>query len=294
LTNSSLPFAFRRPVESLRQQFRISYSLWRTTRLYVIHTIQLVAAIFSIVIQAISQAHFSNHLDFIDIFLRRDISSLSRAYAFLWLCYHYLEAPSTDGDDNYDETGPSNPFADHRRGNTPGFTFLSEAEAAQENNDPPEETTLAAKLVAQRAEILKSHEEKESNKALITASAMSMGGDEDGAPGNPEYKVKGRRGAGKAKASASGVKNATARSRPSQLKGKASEGILAPENEDGYDAVPRKFGFHLWSYMELQGPCQSSPLVPLETSIHIINIRVYLCRPWSPTLFDIPSGTPLP
>jgi hypothetical protein len=213
---------------------------------------------------------------------------LSRAYAFLWLCYHYLEAPSAGGDDNYDETGPCNPFADHRRGNTPTFTFLSEAEIAQENNDPPEEATLAGKLVAQRAEILKSHEEKESNKALITASAMTLGGDEDGALANSESKTKGRRGAAKAKMGASGIKNATARSRHPQPKGKGVEGITTPEGVVGYDAVSCKSGFHIWSNMRFRILGQPLPLMPPETSIHIINIRVDFCRPWSPTFNKTP------
>jgi Ino eighty subunit 1 len=206
--------------------------------------------------QAISQAHFSNHLDFVDIFLRSDISSLSRAHAFLWLCYHYLEAPSTDSDDNYDDEGPSNPFADQRRGNMPSFVFLSEAEAAQENNDPLEEITLAGKLVAQRAEILRSHEEKESNKALITASAMTLGGDEEVVPDNTETKMKGRRGSAKAKASNSKVKKAAGKSRRSKLKEEIAEGEMgtpAPESEGGNDAVPqRRFGFYVWPRLELK------------------------------------------
>jgi Ino eighty subunit 1 len=208
--------------------------------------------------QAISQAHFSHQLDFIDIFLRRDISSLSRAHAFLWLCYHYLEGPSTDIDDNYDDDGPSNPFADHRRGNMPSLVFLSETETAQENNDPPEEIALAGKLVAQRAEILRSHEEKESNKALITASAMSLGGDEEVVHDNTETKMKGRRGSAKSKASTSKVKKAAGKSRRSKLKEETgtAEGELctpAPESDDGYDAVPqRKFGFHLLPQLEFK------------------------------------------
>lgn len=190
-------------------------------------------------LQAMSQAHFSNQIDFMDVFLRKDLSSSSRAQAFLWLCYHYLEAPTTDGDDNYDDDGPSNPFADQRR----GFVFLSEAETAQENKDPPEELTKAAKLVAQRNEILRSHEEKESNKALISAGAMSLGGDEEAVPDSSESKVKGKRGPAKAKTSPSKLKKAPGKSRRSKLKEETTDKEIhtpAPESEDGYDAVPRR------------------------------------------------------
>jgi len=230
--------------------------------------------------QAISQAHFSNHLDFIDIFLRTDISSLSRAHAFLWLCYHYLEAPSADRDNNYDEDGPSNPFADHRRSNMPSFVFLSQVETRLENNDPPEEIALADKLVAQRAEILRSHGEKESNKALITASAMTLEGDEE-VPGNTETKKKGRRGSTKAKASTSIVKKATGKACLPQLKGKDTEICApAPESEDGYDEAPQcKFGLPFWTQLDSQ--IQQLPSIPRQTSIHITNIFVNLRHPWS-------------
>lgn len=169
---------------------------------------------------------------------------MSRAHAFLWLCYHYLEPSSTDGDDNYDEDGPSNPFADHRRDSMPSFVFLSEEGAAQENNDPPEEITLGGKLVAQRAEILKSHEEKESNKALITASAVALGGDEEVVPDGTERKMKGRRGVAKAKPSTSKVKKTAGKSRRSKLKEEAAEGEIctpAPESENGHDVPQRKY-----------------------------------------------------
>lgn len=126
----------------------------------------------------------------------------------------------------------------------PSFVFLSEEGAAQENNDPPEEITLGGKLVAQRAEILKSHEEKESNKALITASAVALGGDEEVVPDGTERKMKGRRGVAKAKPSTSKVKKTAGKSRRSKLKEEAAEGEIctpAPESENGHDVPQRKY-----------------------------------------------------
>lgn len=131
----------------------------------------------------------------------------------------------------------------------PSFIFLSEAEIAQENNDSPEEVTLAEKLVAQRAEILRSHEEKESNKAVISASAMALGGSEELAPDNTETKGKVKRGSAKAKASPSKGKKVAGKSRRSKLKEETAEaeiGTPALDSEDGYDTVSqRKFGFHI-------------------------------------------------
>lgn len=128
----------------------------------------------------------------------------------------------------------------------PNFIFLSEAETAQENNDPPGEVTLAGKLILQRAEILRSQEEKESNKAVITASAMTLGGSEEVVPDNTETKVKVKRGSAKAKASPSKGKKAAGKSRRSKLEETAEAAIGTPalESEDGYDMVPqRKFWF---------------------------------------------------
>ncbi|KAF9457100.1 hypothetical protein BDZ94DRAFT_1326526 [Collybia nuda] len=154
----------------------------------------------------IGSAHFTENLDFIDLFLRKDVSSVSRGRAFLWLCYHYLEVPSTNNDDDYDDEGLANPFADQRRGNTPTFIFLSETEVAQENVDPEDEKTLAEKLVAQRAEKLRIQGTKESNKDKSLSKPLVVGSvvgdEEDRAIANTEEnKPKGKRGTAKAKAS---------------------------------------------------------------------------------------------
>lgn len=56
--------------------------------------------------QAIARTHFEPRAtaDFLDLFTPVHISSESRARAFLWLCYHYHEAPS------------DNPYADGQAG----------------------------------------------------------------------------------------------------------------------------------------------------------------------------------
>ncbi|KAI0335984.1 hypothetical protein GY45DRAFT_1342121 [Cubamyces sp. BRFM 1775] len=83
--------------------------------------------------QAIARKHFEprTSVDFLDLFTPVAISSESRARAFLWLCYHYHEAPST------------NPFTDEfAAGNlerAPRLIELSPEQAATENVDTQEE-----------------------------------------------------------------------------------------------------------------------------------------------------------
>ncbi|KAH9898570.1 hypothetical protein C8Q73DRAFT_744483 [Cubamyces lactineus] len=82
---------------------------------------------------AIARKHFEPRtaVDFLDLFTPVPISSESRARAFLWLCYHYHEAPST------------NPFTDEfAAGNlerAPRLIALTPEQAAAENVDTQEE-----------------------------------------------------------------------------------------------------------------------------------------------------------
>jgi len=156
--------------------------------------------------QPIGHRHFSGNLDFIDLFSRENVSSLSRARAFLWLCYHYLESPSSDSDDDYDGEGLCNPFNDSRGRDAPTFIFLSESEVAQENVDPDDEKILGEKLVLQRTDILKAQGAKESHKIQERPSAAgSIIGDDDDEfiHDMDEANLKGKHPSGKSKSSAS-------------------------------------------------------------------------------------------
>lgn len=77
-----------------------------------------------------------------DFFSPIPISSETRARAFLWLCYHYYEAPS------------QNPFDDEysrgHHGIIPTLEPLSAEEALLENLDTPEEKEWGEKMTAQR------------------------------------------------------------------------------------------------------------------------------------------------
>ncbi|KAH9946834.1 hypothetical protein B0H21DRAFT_877076 [Amylocystis lapponica] len=93
---------------------------------------------------AVARAHFHPHtsIDFLDFFTPVNISSASRARAFLWLCYHYHEAPSY------------NPFADdyanRNTGQIPQLVILAVQDAALENVDPPEEVEWGERMMHQR------------------------------------------------------------------------------------------------------------------------------------------------
>lgn len=205
----------------------------------------------------VGNAHFSENIDFIDLFLRKDVSSVSRGRAFLWLCYHYLEAPSADSDEDYDDEGPANPFADHRRGNSPTFVFLSEAEVAQENVDPEEEKILAEKLVAQRADKLRIQGAKESNKdkgpSKLSVAGSVAGDEEDEVVASiEETKPKGKRGSRKIKASLITKERKAAADKPrrSRLKDPIHERephspVPAPQSDDEYDQYPSQSEYGL-------------------------------------------------
>lgn len=92
-----------------------------------------------------------------DLFLRTDLSSASRAQAFLYLCYHYLESAFPTGpEDDYDNDVPVNPFFDPQRGKGPGFVSLSHDEVALENVESEEERARKESLMAVRSRILNS------------------------------------------------------------------------------------------------------------------------------------------
>jgi hypothetical protein len=107
----------------------------------------------------VAHDHFGRlDIDFLDLFLPIKISSLSRARAFLWLAFHYHEAPS------------ANPFDDdYSRQNVgliPELFPLSEEGFEQENVDPEDERDYATKMTKLRMEFLaKNAQTTESNNA---------------------------------------------------------------------------------------------------------------------------------
>lgn len=105
--------------------------------------------------QTIARTHFEpfTSFDFLDLFTPIKVSSRSRANAILWLCYHYLEAPTP------------NPFADEQANKNPGkmpaLIVLSVEQAAAENVDTPDEVEWGQKMYSQRKEFMEKAKEGE-------------------------------------------------------------------------------------------------------------------------------------
>ncbi|KAG5437533.1 hypothetical protein PCANB_000961 [Pneumocystis canis] len=116
--------------------------------------------VFVLCSSKISSLHFNSSFEFIDLFTKASFSSKSRARAFLWLCWHYLE---TDGSA---EVAMRNPF---NYGNTenplkaPNLDSITEEEAALENIDTPIELEYAIKMAEERKRYLQENENLRSN-----------------------------------------------------------------------------------------------------------------------------------
>jgi len=104
--------------------------------------------------------------------MRMDLSSESRAKAFLWLCFNYLESSMPSHPDIYhSDDVVINPFGDPKRGGKPYLVFLNPKQVALENVDPPEEIQLARNLLRIRIEFVRSLESKGKGKQTMPSSA---------------------------------------------------------------------------------------------------------------------------
>jgi len=97
---------------------------------------------------ALAQAHFDPPIEFLDLFLPINLSSASRARAFLWLMFHYLSAPDQPNpfDDDYSRANS---------GKVPRMMNLSREDMTRENQDPPEEIEWGRKMSGQRSKFLR-------------------------------------------------------------------------------------------------------------------------------------------
>lgn len=110
----------------------------------------------------ISEVHFFPPRDFFDLVMRPNLSSRSRATAFLWLMWWYLES------DFSKEHALSNPFGPGQYGPSeetvtnnlpikcPAFEFLTPEQEALENVDTPEEQEFGEQKRKERTVILAS------------------------------------------------------------------------------------------------------------------------------------------
>ena len=112
----------------------------------------------------ISEQHFFPPRDFYDLVMRKTLSSRSRAKAFLWLMWWYLESDFTK------EAALNNPFGPGEPGQNgggfplklpikvPQFEHLTEEQADAENYDEPEEIEWGRLKQLERRRILEEDE----------------------------------------------------------------------------------------------------------------------------------------
>ncbi|KAE8551691.1 hypothetical protein TMatcc_001667 [Talaromyces marneffei ATCC 18224] len=108
----------------------------------------------------ISELHFFQPRDFFDLVMRSTLSSKSRARAFLWLMWWYLESDFTR------EDALNNPFGPGLEGEgtgglpikVPAFEILTEEQAEEENRDTPEELRYGEEKQRERKRILEEDE----------------------------------------------------------------------------------------------------------------------------------------
>ncbi|KAF4629346.1 hypothetical protein G7Y89_g8803 [Cudoniella acicularis] len=103
----------------------------------------------------VTELHFPPPRDFYDLLMRTSISSASRARAFLWLMWFYLESDFTE------EGAEENPFGagvdygvDVRNQGVPRFDYLSEEQQEQENVDTQEEIDYGHAKMRERKRII--------------------------------------------------------------------------------------------------------------------------------------------
>ncbi|KIW26518.1 hypothetical protein, variant [Cladophialophora immunda] len=130
----------------------------------------------------ISEMHFTDKVDFFDLAMRSTISSGTRARAFLWLMWWYLESNFTKEDALRNPYGPGEYKDDEDPDDpdtvpqlVPQLTTITEAEGDAENVDPPEEIAFAEKMTQERRRIML---ENANEPPLVMAD-----------PGNPDHKA---------------------------------------------------------------------------------------------------------
>ncbi|KAI0702493.1 hypothetical protein BC835DRAFT_1263785 [Cytidiella melzeri] len=96
----------------------------------------------------LAQLHFEPPVEFLDLFLPINLSSVSRAKAFLWLIFHYLSEPDAPNpfDDDWSRQNP---------GKVPRMQSISREEMLRENQDPPEEVEWGRRMSSMRSKFLK-------------------------------------------------------------------------------------------------------------------------------------------
>ncbi|RMD44357.1 hypothetical protein DV735_g789, partial [Chaetothyriales sp. CBS 134920] len=112
----------------------------------------------------VSERHFADKVDFFDLTMRATITSASRARAFLWLMWWYLESNFTKEEALNNPFGPGE-YAEGQDPNdpeaipilVPSLEHVTEEEGEAENVDTEEEKEFAKKMAGERKRIMESH-----------------------------------------------------------------------------------------------------------------------------------------
>lgn len=101
----------------------------------------------------VSELHFHPPRDFFDLVMRPSISSKSRARAFLWLMWWYLESDFSKEASMNNPFGPGTDASATREGvalKVPDFEHLTDEQANAENVDTPEEVAYGEQKQRER------------------------------------------------------------------------------------------------------------------------------------------------
>lgn len=103
----------------------------------------------------VTELHFPPDRDFYDLLMRTNLSSKSRATAFLWLMWFYLESDFTEEGAEENPFGPGVDYdVDVRNQGVPRFDYLTEEQQALENIDTPEEVEYGHSKMRERKRII--------------------------------------------------------------------------------------------------------------------------------------------
>ncbi|EKM60926.1 uncharacterized protein PHACADRAFT_110804 [Phanerochaete carnosa HHB-10118-sp] len=141
-----LPFEFKTPPPSTPNEIREKARAGQLPPTSVVNLIFVLSNAQHAM--QIAQTHFEPPVEFLDLFLPINLSSASRAKAFLWLVYHYLSASDTPNpfDDDYSRANP---------GKVPRMVSLSREETQRENVDPSDEVDWGKHMSSLRVRFLK-------------------------------------------------------------------------------------------------------------------------------------------
>jgi Ino eighty subunit 1 len=103
----------------------------------------------------VTELHFPPSRDFYDLIMRTSLSSHSRARAFLWLMWFYLESDFTEEGAEENPFGPGVDYdVDVRNQGVPRFQQISKEQEEQENVDTQEEIDYGHAKMRERKRII--------------------------------------------------------------------------------------------------------------------------------------------